>query len=122
MDHSGVDYLIAIHVFCSVGRHINASGTGDGTSLDIIIDIEVGIELNLLFADELCQCGGYNGQDVTVADKLLSGSLAGVGQLIDLVLDAEGMVDESGDAQLVGQVLAHTDLGGIGIQDDHVGR
>ena len=122
MDYCGVDHLVAIHVFGSVGGHIDASCTGDGTFLDIVINIDVGVELHLFFTNELCECSGLYGEDVAVANEFLSGSFAGVGQLLDLVPDAEGVIDECGDAQFVGQILADADLGGVGIQDDHVGR
>ena len=102
---------LGVSVACGI---VGVRTTGLGNAL---VDIELGAESYLLADEELTESGRYHIEDVAVAYELFLNSAAMERTEVAILIDACGVVNERGDAQLVSQCLAYTDLRRVGIQD-----
>ena len=100
---------LGISVACGI---VDARSTGLSYAL---VDIELGAESNLFADEELTESRRYHIEDVAVAYELLLDSATMEGTEVTILINACGVVNERGDAQLVCQSLAYTDLRRVGI-------
>ena len=108
-------HVVGIGIFIST-----AISTTGRTS--IRIDIDGGAQLVILTHQNLTETGANDGKDVLVAYQFLSGGTAQISALIQALPDTHRTAYEVLDVQFVGQCLADSDLGGVGIEDLNVVR
>ena len=118
-DGCGVDHVVFVDVLGSELGNVVLSCAGS-YGLCVIVHVEVGGELSGLVADELCGGDLAYLNNIDVANELLLQTLATVCHVAGRVPDADGVVLEVCDAQLVGERLLNGNLCGVGVQDLYI--